>query len=293
MEKDFYKVLGVNKNATQQDIKKAYRKLALEYHPDKNKTKEAEQKFKEISKAYEVLSDPQKRQTFDQFGAGAFEGAGPQGPFGGPFGGQQGQYGPFTYTYTTGNAGDFDFGGYTDPFEIFRQFFGGESPFGGQRQRRPIYSISIGFMEAVKGVEKTVNIGGKTQKIKIPAGVDNGSRIRFGEYDVLIEVASHPKFQRQGYDVVSQAEISFSQAALGDVINVETVQGDVKLRIPAGTQPGTVFRLAQKGIKQLRSTSKGDHYVQIKVQVPKNLTGRQKELLKEFQREPGKKRGWF
>lgn len=294
MNKDFYQILGVSKNASAEEIKKAYRRLALEYHPDRNKTKEASAKFKEISKAYEVLSDQQKRQTYDQFGASAFEGGG-QGPFGGsPFGGGQGgQYGPFTYTYSgNGNAADFDFGGFNDPFEIFRQFFGGDSPFGGQRQRRPAYSLTLDFLEAVHGTEKIVNIEGKSQKIKIPAGVDDGSRIRFGTYDVVIDVKPDKRFQRQGYDIISDQEISFPQASLGDTIEVETVDGKVKLKIPSGTQPGTIIRLAQKGVKHLRGSSKGNHYVRIKVSVPKNLSSKQKNLLKEFDEE-SRKKGWF
>src|SRR3972149_7937432 len=135
-DKDYYQVLGISKEASDAEIKKAYRKLALQHHPDRNKgDKTSEEKFKEVTKAYEVLSDPQKKQAYDQFGHAAFEQpfGGPQGPFGGtgnPFGGQ---YGPFTYTYTTGgNAGGFDFGGFSDPFEIFEQFFGGGNPFGRQ-----------------------------------------------------------------------------------------------------------------------------------------------------------------
>jgi molecular chaperone DnaJ len=301
MDKDYYKILGVNKTASQDEIKRAYRKLAVQYHPDKNKTKEGEQKFKEVSKAYEALSDPQKRQAYDQFGAAAFEqGAGGGGPFGGgnPFaggGGQGGQYGPFTYTYTSGGngAGGADFGGFSDPFEIFSQFFGGGSPFGGQRQRRPTYSIAIDFMEAVKGVEKQVKIDGKTQRIKIPAGVDDGSRIRFGNYDVVVDVRPSAKFQRQGQDIVSEKEITFAQAALGEVTEVETIDGMVKLRIPAGTQPETVFRLAQKGVPNPRGSGKGSHYVRIKIHIPKNLSSRQKELLKELDKENSAKKSWF
>ncbi|MFH1186852.1 MAG: DnaJ C-terminal domain-containing protein [Candidatus Levyibacteriota bacterium] len=298
MEKDFYKILGVNKSASQEEIKKAYRKLAVQYHPDKNRTKEAELKFKEVSKAYEALSDPQKRQTYDQFGSAAFEQGGPtgQGPFGGfgGFSGQQGgQYGPFTYTYSNSNANDFDFGGFSDPFEIFREFFGGGSPFGAQRQRRAIYSITINFMEAVKGVEKQVRIENKSQKIKIPAGVDDGSRIRFNDYDVLVKVKPDSHFHRQGQDIVSEEEISFAIATLGGNIDVETVDGKVKLRIPSGTQPETVFRLAQKGIAHLRGSGKGNHYVKIKVVIPKNLTSQQKELLREFEGEGSKKKSWF
>lgn len=297
VDKDYYQILGVKKDATALDIKKAYRKLALEYHPDRNKGKEAEEKFKELSKAYEVLSDPQKRQAYDQFGAAAFEqgAAGQQGPFGGnPFGGGQGgQYGPFSYTYSTGgNAGDFDFGGFSDPFEIFSQFFGGGSPFG-QRQRKPVYSLAIDFMEAVKGVQKSVKIGEKNQNIKIPAGVDNGSRISFGDYDVVIDVRPDKKFRREGYDVITEQEISFSQAVLGDVINIETIYGGVKLRIPAGTQLDTVIRLAQKGVSHIRGSGKGNHYVRIKITIPKNISGRQKELLKEFDQEQNRKKSWF
>lgn len=298
---DYYKSLGVAKTASADEIKKAYRKLALEYHPDRNKTKEGEIKFKEVTKAYEVLSDPQKRQTYDQFGPAAFEqgAGGPGGPFGGaqgPFGGGQGgRRGPFTYSYSTGgngNQGDFDFGGFSDPFEIFEQFFGGGSPFG-SRQRRSVYSITISFNEAVKGVEKQVSIDGKTQKIKIPAGVDSGSRIRFGDYDVVIDVMPDSRFQREGADVVTEESISFSQAALGDELSVETVQGPIKLKVPGGTQSGTVFRLRGHGIPHLRGSGKGDHYVRVKVVVPKSLTKRQKELLMEFDTESKNKKNWF
>ncbi len=294
MAKDFYEVLGVSKNASSDEIKKAYRKLALEYHPDRNKSKDAGEKFKEVTKAYEVLSDPQKKQTYDQFGHAAFEQGAGQGPFGG-FGGQQGQYGPFTYTYTTsGNPNiDFDFGGFSDPFEIFEQFFGGASPFGSARaQRRPVYSLVIDFMDSVKGATKKVTIGKKTETIKIPAGVDNGSRIRFGDYDVIIEVNPHPKFQREGYDIVSEEEVSFSQVALGDQIEVETIHGPLKLKIPAGTQPGTVIRLAQRGVPYVQSSNKGNHYVRIKVTVPKNLTSEQKRILQQLESSKSKK-GWF
>lgn len=293
-QKDYYQILGVSKNATLEEIKKAYRKLALQYHPDRNKTKEAEAKFKEVTKAYEVLSDSQKKQTYDQFGAAAFEQGGP-GPFDGGFAQGQsrtGRYGPFTYTYTTsGGPSEFDFGGFSDPFEIFEQFFGG-SPFGAP-QRRPTYSLIIDFMEAVHGVEKTVNIGGKTQTIKIPKGVDDGSRIRFGDYDVVINVHSDKRFKRQGADIVSEKEISFAEAALGTEVAVETMDGEVKLKIPQGTQQDTIIRLSGRGVPHVRGSGKGDHYVRIKIVIPKNLTGRQKELLRELEEEGKKKKGWF
>jgi DnaJ-class molecular chaperone len=291
--RDYYEILGVKKGATETEIKKAYRKLALQYHPDRNKgDKAAEEKFKEVTKAYEVLSDPSKKQTYDQFGEAAFEqgGAGGAGgnPFAGGFGGFGGQQGPFSYTYSTSSTnGNFDFGGFSDPFEIFEQFFGGA-----RTQRRPVYSLTISFMEAVNGTEKKVNLGGKTQTIKIPPGVDDGSRIRFGENDVVLDVSPDKKFKRQGTDIVTEEEISFPRAVLGDELEVETVQGKVTIKIPAGTQPETLVRLRGKGVKMLRGSGFGDHYVRIKITIPKNLTSKQKELLKEFEGEK-KKEGWF
>jgi DnaJ-class molecular chaperone len=294
MANDYYQILGVSKTATEAEIKRAYRKKALEYHPDRNKGKEAGEKFKEVNQAYEVLSDAQKRQTYDQFGAAAFEQGGPTGQgAGGPFGGFGGQQGPFTYTYSTNGGGPqgFDFGGgFSDPFDIFEQFFGGANPFGRQ-QRRSTYSLTITFMEAVKGVTKRVQLEGKTQTIKIPAGVDDGSRIRFGDYDVVIDVTSDRKFKRQGYDIISEQEITFPQAVLGGELEVQTVTDIVKIKIPAGTQPETLIRLRGKGVKMLRGAGHGDHYVRIKITIPKNLSSHQKDLLKEF--DDSKKHSWF
>ncbi len=290
--KDYYTILGVSKTASPDEIKKAYRKLALEFHPDRNKSKEADAKFKEITKAYEVLSSDDKRKMYDSVGHTAFEQGAGQGPFGGAggFGGQGGQYGPFTYS-TSGGGFDFDFGGYSDPFEIFEQFFGGASPFG-QRQRRPVYSASISFMEAAKGAEKEVTIDGKRQKIKIPAGVNKGSRIRFESYDIVIDVQPDSRFAREDYDVVSEKEISFAEAALGGEITVATIDGDLKIRIPEGTQPGALIRLNRRGIQHLRGSGRGNHYVRIKIVVPKKLTKNQKDLLEALQKEEGKQ-SWF
>jgi DnaJ-class molecular chaperone len=295
-QKDYYSILGVSKTASTEEIKRAYRKLALQYHPDRNKSPDAAEKFKEVNKAYEVLSDPQKRQAYDQFGAAAFEG-GAGGPFGG-FSGFAGQgsrrYGPFTYTWSSSSDAnqDFDFGGFSDPFEIFEQFFGSASPFGA-RQRRSIYQLTISFDEAVHGAEKQIKINGKSQKIKIPAGVDTGSRIRFSDYDVIIEVQPDPHFQREGYDIVTEKEISFAEAALGTEVEVRTIDDTVKLRIPPGTQPQTVFRLRGKGVPYVRGSGRGDHYVRIKVTIPKHLTKHQKELLMEFEREGKERKGWL
>jgi len=165
---DYYQLLGVSKSATSDEIKRAYRKQALQHHPDRNKSKDAADKFKEVNRAYEVLSDSQKRQAYDQYGKAAFEQGGPGGAqgAGGPFGGGTGgqgsasRNGPFTYTYSSGGDGGagFDSGGFTDPFEIFEQFFGGGSPFG-SRQRRPTYSLSIDFIPSLRnlGSERTSN----------------------------------------------------------------------------------------------------------------------------------------
>lgn len=297
MSKDFYEVLGVAKNASEAEIKKAYRKLALEWHPDRNKTPDASEKFKEINKAYEVLSDPKKKEMYDQYGDAAFR---PGSGFGGssPFGSQTGGYGPFTYTYTTGGDGSpfegFDFGGFTDPFEIFEQFFGGGSPFGRRNTRqRSIYRLTIDFMEAVKGVEKRVEIDGKEQKIKIPAGVDNGTRIRFHDYDVILDVQSDSRFKREDYDLITDIELNFTQAVLGDVVSVPTIDGPLNLKIQPGTQPGTLIRLQGKGVPHVRGSNRGDQYVRVKVAVPEKISNRQKELLKEFDEEGKKKRSWF
>lgn len=290
-EINYYDILGVQKNASAQEIKQAYRKLALKYHPDKNKTKEADAKFKEVTKAYEVLSDPQKKQMYDQYGSAAFEGAGGGAGQGGPFGGfGGGQQGPFNYQYYSTNGGNpFDAGGFSDPFDIFEQFFGGASPFG---RRKPAYALRISFMDAIKGTTKKVTIEGKSKEIKIPAGVHEGSRIRFADYDIILEVENHPKFQREGDDIVTLEEISMIQAALGDVIEVETVDGKVKLKIPAGTQPGQLIRLKDHGVAHVRGRGRGDHFVKVRVTVPDKLSGKQREILEEFKKESSRK-GWF
>jgi DnaJ-class molecular chaperone len=289
---DYYEVLGVSKNASAQEIKSAYRKQALEWHPDRHKEDkaQAERRFKEINEAYQILSDPQKRSAYDQFGHQAFA---PGGGFGraggfagaGPFS-QTGRYGPFTYTYTSygGNGGNpfasFDFG---DPFEIFEQFFGGGNPF---RQARsvPRYSISVDFMEAIKGVTKEVEVGGKKRKIKIPAGVNDGSRINFGDFILSIDVKPHDTFQRDGDDIYVRVQIPYSLAVLGGLIEVPTLDGDTKIRIRPGTQSGIMIRLRGKGVPRLRGSGRGDQYVRINIEVPDGLTRDQKELFEELKK---------
>lgn len=292
--KDYYELLGVSKGASGEEIKKAYRRQALQWHPDKNKSLEAESKFKEINEAYEVLSDKEKRGAYDQFGHAAFQPGGGFGAGAGPFGGQTRNYqqGPFNYTYTTyGGEGmpegmGFDFGGFSDPFEIFAQFFGGSSPFGGQTKSRqiPRYGISLTFMEAAKGCEKEVEIPKIGRKrIKIPAGVDDGSRIRFSDFHLTIEVKPDKVFKRDDYDVYVERELSLTQAILGAIVSVPTIDGDLNLRVRPGTQPNTRVRLKGRGIPIPNSRRQGDQYVRLIVKLPERLTRRQKELLEEFE----------
>lgn len=283
MKKDYYEILGLNKTATADEIKKAYRKLALEFHPDRNKSAGATEKFKEASNAYEVLSNPQKRQAYDQYGHAAFDQGTPQP--------QQethqtnqydGRQGPYTYTYRN-NGGENGFKGFSDPNDIFEQFFGGASPFA-SRQPRHTYTLTIDFNDAIQGAQKRVTIEGKQQTIKIPSGVDNGTRIRYGNYDIVMEVIPDPLIKRDGADILTEEEISFKQAILGDTIQIKSLGGTLKLRIPAGTQPETIMRLAGRGIPRLNAKvkGKGDQYVRIKVTIPKKITPQEKEILEKF-----------
>ena len=285
---DYYDILGVSKGAPADEVKKAYRKQALEWHPDKHKDNKeaAEKRFKEINEAYQILSDVEKRRAYDQFGHAAFSPGGMPGGFGAAGGpsAQTGRYGPFTYTYTTTGGGPFagfDFG---DPFEIFEQFFGGATPFR-RAARVPRYSITIDFVEAIKGVEKEVNIGGKKRKLKIPAGVDEGSRMRFGDFILSINVRPHKIFERDGPDIFVKTAIPFSLAALGGTIEVPTINGGVKVRIRPGTQSGTMIRLRGKGAPRLRGRGKGDEYVRVLVAVPEKLDRKQKRIIEEAKKE--------
>lgn len=276
---DYYQVLGVSKNASADELKKAYRTLARKHHPDVDKSAGAEQKFKEINEAYQVLSDPQKKAAYDQYGHAAFEqgGMGAGGPFGG-FGGQGGYQ-----TYTWSSAAGQDFGGFADPFDIFEAFFGGQSPFGRQA-RLPRYLISLTFEEAIHGTQKEVEAEGRRQKIKVPPGVDDGTEIKFSNFVLVCQVKPSDKFKRRGYDIISEYEISYSQAALGTVAEIETVDGNVKIRIPAGTQPGTQIRLRGKGIKHVSGHGQGDHYVIVRVNIPSKLSKEQKHLLEQLEK---------
>lgn len=355
-KRDYYEVLGVERSATEEEIKKAYRKLAKKYHPDMNPgDSDAEAKFKEATEAYSVLSDEQKRRTYDQYGHAAFEQGG------------------------AGGFGGFDFSG--DMGDIFGDFFG--DLFGGGRRSRQANapmkgdsiqkSVRISFMEAVFGVEKNIDINykeecedchgsgakpgtspvtcpkcngagqitltqqslfgivrnvqtcpscrgsgkivkekcpkcsgtgykkiKKTIKVNIPAGMDNGERLRVpnlgepgrnggprGDLYVFIEVQPHPVFQREDYNIYSTVPVSFADAALGAQITIPTVDGDVMQTIQPGTQTDTVIRLRGKGVpfvrgRNQRTDQRGDHFATLVIQVPKKLNSEQKELLRRF-----------
>lgn len=358
MARDYYDALGVQKGASQDEIKKAFRKKARQYHPDVNRDnpEEAEKNFKEVNEAYEVLSDEQKRAQYDQFGHDAFTQGGGAGA--GGFGG-------------FGGGG---FGGFSDIFDMFDMFGGG-----GQRRRQGPqkgadlrYDLDISFEDAAFGKTTEITIqrqeeckhchgsgaehgtkvdtcptchgtgqeqviantplgqmrtsrtcshchgtgkiiekpctschgSGKKRvqrkiTVKIPPGVDNGSRLRIanegepgslggpkGDLYVYIYVREHKEFERSDTDVISQIDISFAQAALGATVKVNTLDGKIELKIPAGTQTGTAFRMRGKGIPYLRNPkTRGDHHIIVTVRTPKKLTDKQKELLYNFAKE--------
>ena len=284
---DYYELLGLKKGATDAEIKAAYRKQALKWHPDRNKAPDSATKFKEINKAYEVLSDTQKKQIYDQYGKDAFERGG-YGGAGQARGGQQ-QQGPFSYTYSSsGGQNPFegaDFGG-SDPFEIFEQFFGfGGAPGGRTRKRRDVYQMELSFLEAVRGVEKETVIKGKSHSIKIPAGVDDGMKIRFSDFDVLVRVRPDSRFRREGQDVYVEKKISFPLAALGGELTVETLDTSLTLRVRPGTKSGTTVRLRNHGVVYPQQSHKGDFYVIYVIDIPEHLSSKTRRLLEELQKE--------
>ncbi len=286
---DYYDILGVSKGAGADEIKKAYRKQALEWHPDRHASDKeaAEKRFKEINEAYQVLSDPQKKTMYDQYGTAGGPTGNPFAGGGNPFaGGMGGQSGPFTYTYTTGGEnpfGNMDFG---DPFDIFEQFFGGGNPFGGQRRQQvQRYSMTIDFMDAVHGVSKEVSIGGKKRKIKIPPGIYEGATIDFGDFRLSVNIKPHKLFERQDDDIYVTVGIPFSLAVMGGEIKVPTVTDEIKIRIRPGTQSSTMMRLREQGVPHLHGRGKGDEYVRINVVVPDRLNQDQRGLVEEMKEE--------
>ncbi|MBQ6438394.1 DnaJ domain-containing protein [bacterium] len=283
-KRDYYEVLGVAKTATADEIKSAYRKMALKYHPDRNKAPDAEENFKQINEAYQVLSDEKKRQTYDQFGHAAFDPAAGMGanPYGGGF-----QQGPFTWTYSSSSGGspfaNVDFG---DPYEVFNSIFGnGDGGFDQvfRRQRAPQYAMNLTFMEAALGCQKTVEVEGKTHTIRIPAGVDDGTRIRFGNFYVTFDVATDPYFRRQGADLYVDVSVPVSQLFLGGTIKVKTLTGSVKLKIKEGTSASTMVRLSGQGVPRLSGLGAGSMYVRLVADIPRKLSREQKQAVKNLQ----------
>lgn len=309
-KRDYYEILGVAKNTSDEDIKKAYRKLARENHPDVAKDVDkgkAEVRFKEINEAYQVLGDTQKRKMYDQFGhaAGNQQGfGGQQGPFGAGFSGNQGQWGPFTYSYSN-SGGNPDFGDF-DPFDVFEDVFGFRG-FGGQRRQKKgrdlHYEMRVDFSDAVHGTEKEIAIESGKIKVKIPKGADNGTKLKFaqqgmpgpsgtpaGDLYITLRVPTPKEFERFGSNLVIPLEINFIQAVLGDTVDIPVIDfsqksgiGRAKLKIPEGTQPGTQIRVRGKGMPTLNG-GQGDVIVQIFISVPKKINRRQKELLEEYRR---------
>ncbi|WP_202080698.1 molecular chaperone DnaJ [Caldalkalibacillus salinus] len=342
-KKDYYDILGVSKDAGSDEIKKAYRKLARQYHPDVNKAGDAEAKFKEVKEAYDVLSDDQKRANYDRFGT-----AEPNQGFGG--------------------AGGADFGDFGDIFDMFFGGGGRRNPNAPRQGNDLQYTMTIDFEEAVFGKETEIRIPKeeecdtclgsgakpgtkpetcqichgtgqqeqvqntpfgrvvnrrvcmscegkgkvvkakcptchgrgnvqthKTIPIRIPEGVDNGMQVRVsgqgepgvnggppGDLYIVIRVKEHPFFERNGQDIYCEMPVTFVQATLGDEIEVPTLTGRVKLKIPQGTETGTYFRIRGKGVPAVRGQAQGDQHVRVKIKTPKKLNDRQKELLKEF-----------
>ena len=360
-KRDFYEVLGVAKGASDEEIKKAYRKLAKKYHPDLNPgDKQAEEKFKEVNEAYEVLSDKDKRAKYDQFGHAGVDPNFGAGGYGGGFGG-------FT------DMGDIDLG------DIFGSFFGGGFGGGGSRRNGPAKgdtlrtSVTISFEEAAFGCEKEISVArsetcdvckgsgcapgttadtcpdchgsgviriqrgngafsfsttaqcpkcngtgkiihspcktcngaGTVRKnrkitIKIPAGIDDGQAISLrgqggagknggpaGDLIISVRVRPHPQFKRDGNAVYLEQPVTFLQATLGAELEIPTIDGKVKWNLPEGTQPGTTFRLRGKGIPNVNGRGRGDQFVTVDVQVPRNLSHEQKEALRAYGRAMG------
>ena len=365
-KEDYYELLGVQKGATEEELKKAYRKKAVQFHPDKNPgNKEAEEMFKKVSESYEVLKDPEKRAAYDRYGHAAFQqGGGARGP-GGFSGGGGGFHDPFDiFREVFGQQGGGGGGG------IFDQFFGGEGNGGGAGRGSDLrYDLEITLEEAAHGIEKEISFrklgecthcrgngaepgskkttcptcrgagqvttsrgffhvrqacptchgsGQKFEKVcakchgegrvnetakikvKIPPGVDTGNKLRSsgngeagvmsgeaGDLYIVVHVKEHDVFERQGDDLFCEIPIKFTLATLGGTIQVPTMAGKATLKIPAGTQSGTTFRLKGRGMPHLRGGSHGDQLIRVQVEVPDSLSAEQRQILEEFARVSG------
>ncbi len=288
MSKDYYQTLGVSKTATKDEIKKAFRKLAHQYHPDKQGGDEA--KFKEVNEAYQVLSDDQKRASYDRFGS-----AGPN-MGGGGFGGQQG-FGGFDFSgFQNGQNMEFDLN------DIFEGFFGGG--FGGQRVRRGRniqLGLSLTFKESIFGTKKKIKIpsesamaGKKEVEIDIPGGIEHGQKMKLSGYGeavsggqtgdlyLIISVPEHPVYRKEGYHLVRTLEVKLTDAILGAKYEIETLDGNVTVKIPKGINTGTLLRVKGEGVR-VNAFQKGDILLQVKVLIPDSLSKEQKKLIEELQ----------
>jgi len=288
--KDYYQTIGVARNASADEIRAAYRKLALKYHPDRNPgDKQAEEKFKELNEAYQVLSDPQKRARYDQLGSAYFNyqrGGGAPGGFDWSQYANGGQQVNFDDLF--GGAG----GGFSDFFSaIFGGMGGGMSAadFGSRRAPQYEQAVSISLQEAYSGATRVLEGGGKRVQVKIPAGAKSGTKVRVAggapdgsDLYLKLNVTADPDFERDGNNLGTSVMVDVFTALLGGEVEVPTLGGRVKLTIPAGTQPEQKFRLAGRGMPTLKDPQlKGDLLVRVKVQVPKNLSAQQKALLEK------------
>lgn len=307
--KDYYKVLGVDRKANDNEIKRAYRKLALQYHPDRNPgDKGAEDKFKEINEAYQVLSDPQKRARYEQLGESynRWQQRGATGGFNwddwvntqSPGAGNvRVEYGGNIEDLFGGSGGDFS--------EFFRRIFGGMGDLGNLNQRRGAgrsaprayeQELTISLIEAYQGAARRIDIDGRRLEVKIPRGARTGTKVRVADAVVapdgqksdlflVIRVAPDPRFEQKGSDLSIDVNIDLFTAVLGGEVTVPTLNGDIVLTIPAGTQPGQTFRLAGRGMPLLNQAEKfGDLFARVKVNLPRKLSARQRELFQELAR---------
>jgi curved DNA-binding protein len=307
--KDYYKILGVDRKASVSEIRRAYRKLALKYHPDRNpNNKQAEDKFKEINEANQVLSDPEKRARYDQLGESYStwqQRGGPQGGFN--WDEWRATPGRGGVRVDMGNLDDlFGEGGLGNFSEFFRSIFGGmpqasaqargASARGGQRAELPSYQqeVEISLREAFQGTIRRMDVDGRRLEIKIPAGARTGTKVRVPEavtsprgqkHDLylLIRVADDPQFERKGSDLYTDVDVDLYHAVLGGEVTVPTLSGSLVLTIPGGTQPGQTFRLAGQGMPQLsKPENRGNLYVRARVKVPRHLTEEQRDLFKKL-----------